>query len=148
MGGWVGLPLPKASHVALVVKNLSANAGDVGEEGLIPGSGRSPGGEHGNPLQYACRENSKGRGDWWATGHGSQRIGRDQGNLSHTHMQQFQTSMTKSCLHLASGGLSIASLINSLTPGFSWPLNFFFFSGGKMYITKFTFLTIFKCKIQ
>ena len=52
MGGWVGLPLPKASQVALVVKNPSANAGDIGEAGLIPGSGRSPGGGHGNPLQY------------------------------------------------------------------------------------------------
>ena len=62
MGGWVGLPLPKASQVALVVKNPSANAGDIGEAGLIPGSGRSPGGKHGNPLQYSCRENSKGRG--------------------------------------------------------------------------------------
>ena len=50
-----------------VVKNLSANAGDTG---LIPGSGRSPGGGHGNPLQYSCLENPMDRGAKWATVHG------------------------------------------------------------------------------
>ena len=43
-----------ASQVALVVKNPLANAGDIREEGSIPGLGRSPGGGHGKPLQYAC----------------------------------------------------------------------------------------------
>ena len=43
-----------ASQVALVVKNPLANAGDIREEGSIPGLGRAPGGGHGNPLQYAC----------------------------------------------------------------------------------------------
>ena len=38
--------------MALVVKNLHANARDIRDEGLIPGSGRSPGGGHGNPLQW------------------------------------------------------------------------------------------------
>ena len=42
----------------------------VGDLGLIPGSGRSPGGGHGNPLQYSCLENSMGRGAWQATVHG------------------------------------------------------------------------------
>ena len=42
-----------ASQVALVVKNLPANAGDIRDMGLIPGSGRSPGGGHSNPLQYS-----------------------------------------------------------------------------------------------
>ena len=47
---------------------LSAcNAGDLGS---IPGSGRSPGGGHGNPLQYSCLENPVDRGAWWATVHG------------------------------------------------------------------------------
>ena len=64
MGGWVGLPLPKASQVALVVKNTSANAGDIGEAGLIPGSGRSPGKGNGNPFQYYCLENPMDRGAW------------------------------------------------------------------------------------
>ena len=41
-----------ASQVALVVKSLPASAGDVRDVGLIPGSGRAPGGGHGNPLQF------------------------------------------------------------------------------------------------
>ena len=41
-------------------KNLPANAGDVRDSGSIPGSGRSPGGEHGNLLQYSCLENRHG----------------------------------------------------------------------------------------
>ena len=45
------------------------NAGDVRDTGLIPGSGRSPGGGHGHPLQYSCLENPN-RGAWWATVHG------------------------------------------------------------------------------
>ena len=45
---------PWASQVALVVKNLTANAGDIRDPGWIPGLGRSPGGGHGNPLQYSC----------------------------------------------------------------------------------------------
>ena len=50
-----------ASKVALVVKNLPANAGDVRDVGSVPGSGRSPEGEHGNPLQYSCLENPHGQ---------------------------------------------------------------------------------------
>jgi len=45
-----------------VVKNPPANAGDVRDAGLILGSGRSPGGGCGNPLQYSCLENPMGRG--------------------------------------------------------------------------------------
>ena len=52
--------------MALVVKNLPANAGDARDPALIPGSGRSPGGGHGNPLWYSCLENPIDRGDWWA----------------------------------------------------------------------------------
>ena len=59
-----------ASWVAVVLKNLSANAGDVRDSGLIPGLGRSPGGGHGNPLQYSCLENPIDRGAWWAAFHG------------------------------------------------------------------------------
>ena len=58
-----------ASQVVLVVKNPPANAGDVREVGLILGSGRSPGGGHGNPLQYSCLENPMDRGAWQATVH-------------------------------------------------------------------------------
>ena len=52
--------------MVLVVKNPPAKAGDTGVTGLIPGLGRSPGEEHGNPLQYSCLENSKDRGALWA----------------------------------------------------------------------------------
>ena len=60
----------KVIQVALVVKNLPANAGDVRDAGSsVPGSGRSPGGGHGNPLQHSCLENPTDRGAWLATVH-------------------------------------------------------------------------------
>ena len=62
-----------------VVKNLPVNAGD---EGLIPGSGRSPGGGHGNSIQYPCMENSKDRGGWQATIHGVAESRKRLGNLT------------------------------------------------------------------
>jgi len=55
--------------VALVVKNLPANAGDIRDMGMIPGLERSPGGGHGDPLQYSCLENPMNRGAWWAIVH-------------------------------------------------------------------------------
>ena len=55
-----------AFQVALVVRNLLANASDVRDVGSIPGSGRSPGGGHGHPLQYSGLENLIDRGAWWA----------------------------------------------------------------------------------
>ena len=59
----------RASHVALVVKNLPANAGDVKDVDLIPGSGRSLAGGHGNPRQYSCLENPMDRAAWKDTVH-------------------------------------------------------------------------------
>ena len=56
-------------QVVLVVKDLSANVGDVRDVGSIPGLGRSPGEGHGNPLQYFCLENPLDRGAWRATVH-------------------------------------------------------------------------------
>ena len=50
-----------------MVKNPPANAGEAGDTGSIPGSGRSSGGGHGNPLQYSCLENYMDRGAWGAT---------------------------------------------------------------------------------
>ena len=44
-----------------MVKNPPANAGDIRDADLIPGSGRSPGGRHGNPVQYSCLENPHGQ---------------------------------------------------------------------------------------
>ena len=58
-----------ASQVVLVVKNPSANGGDIRDVGSVSGSGRSSGGEHGIPLQYSCLENPINRGTWWATVH-------------------------------------------------------------------------------
>ena len=55
-----------ASQVVLVVKNQPANAGDIRDVSSIPGLGRSPGGGHGNPLQYSCLENPMDRRAWWA----------------------------------------------------------------------------------
>ena len=53
-----------------VVKNLPANAGDAGDSGTIPGSGRSPGEGNGNPFQYSCQRNPMDRGVWQAAIHG------------------------------------------------------------------------------
>ena len=56
-----------ASQVALVVKNTPASAGDLRDLGSIPALGRSPGGGHGNAVQYSCLENSMDSGAWCAT---------------------------------------------------------------------------------
>ena len=56
------------------VKMSACNVGDLGS---FPGSGRSPGEGNGNPLQYYCLENPMDGGAWWATVHGSQRVGHD-----------------------------------------------------------------------
>ena len=48
-------------------KDMLANAGNIRDMGSIPGSGRSPGGEHGNPLQYSSLKNPMDRGAWRAT---------------------------------------------------------------------------------
>ena len=60
---WSGVPFPGGTSG----KNLPANVGDVRDTSSIPGLGRSPGGGHGNPLQYSCLENPMDRGAWWAT---------------------------------------------------------------------------------
>ena len=65
---WTERDFSQASEVALVIKNLPANAGDTG---LIPGLLRSPRAGHGKSLQYSCLENPTDRGAWWATAHGA-----------------------------------------------------------------------------
>ena len=62
-----------------MVKNPSVNARDLGDSGSISGLGRSPGGGHGNPLQYSCLENPMDRGAWWAT---VQRVAKSQTQLN------------------------------------------------------------------
>ena len=75
-----------ASRVALVVKNLPANVGDVRDPDLIPWLGRFPGGGHGNPFQYSCLENSKDRGTWGAIVHRDTQSRTQLKQLSmHTH---------------------------------------------------------------
>ena len=61
-----------------MVKNLPANAGDMRDAGLIPGSGGFPGGR-GNPVQYSCLGNPVEGGAWWATVHG---IGKSRAQLT------------------------------------------------------------------
>ena len=67
------------------VKASACNAGDLGS---IPGSGRSPRGGNGNPLQYSCLENPMDRGAWWATVHGVTK--------SQTRLSDFTHSLTQS----------------------------------------------------
>ena len=67
----------------LGVKNPPANAGDTGDSGSIPGWGRFPGGEHGNPFQYSCQENPMDRGAWQVIVHG----GAKNKTQQHTHTQ-------------------------------------------------------------
>ena len=55
----------RASQAAPVVKNPPANEGDIRDVSLIPGSGRSPGGGNGNPLQYSCLADPEDRGTWF-----------------------------------------------------------------------------------
>ena len=75
--------LSSYSVVALAVKNPPANAGDVRDMGSIPGSGRTPGGGHGNPLRYSCLENPMDRRSWWLQSMGSQRVGHNLSGLTH-----------------------------------------------------------------
>ena len=65
----VSFPISWASQAGLVIKNLPDSAGNIRDLGLIPGSGRSPGGGHGNPLQCPYLENPMDRGAWRATVH-------------------------------------------------------------------------------
>ena len=69
-----------------VGKESACNTGDAGRCKFNPGSGRSPGGWQGKPIQYSCLENPMDRGAWWATGH---RITKNQTQLKrlspHTH---------------------------------------------------------------
>ena len=66
-------------------KYFTCKAGDTGDVGLIPGSGKSPEG-HGNPLQYSCLENPMDRGAWQLQSIGSQRVGHDW--ATNTHHQE------------------------------------------------------------
>ena len=66
-------------------KDMTANAGDIRDVGLIPGLGRSPGGGHSNPLKYSCLENPMAEESGELQSIESQRIGHDGSDLAHTH---------------------------------------------------------------
>ena len=70
-----------------VVTNLTASAEDTGDVGLNPGSGRSPGGVKGDPLQYSCQEHPMDRGAWWATVQG---VAKSRTRLSTRTVQCYQ----------------------------------------------------------
>ena len=73
----------EASQVTLVVKNLPGDAGLVRDAVSIPGSGRSPGERHENPLEYSCLENLMRIEAWWGTVHG---VPKSQHNRLSTHV--------------------------------------------------------------
>ena len=76
--------LPGVAQVALVVKNAPASEGDM-RRGLIPGSGRSPGGGQGNPFQYSCLENSHRHKTWWAVVYNVAKSWTWLSDLAHMH---------------------------------------------------------------
>ena len=99
-----------ASQLALVVKNLPANAGDMGS---IPESGRSPGEGNGKPLQYSCLENPIDKGDWWATVCGVAK--------SWTQLSDFTFTFHFSCIGEGNGNpLQCSCLENPRDGGASW----------------------------
>ena len=81
-----------AFRVVLVVKNPPTRAGEVRDVGSIPGSERSPGGGHGNPLQYSCLENPMDRGTWWATVH---RVAKSRTLLKQLSTHTIQTMVSR-----------------------------------------------------
>ena len=88
----------RASQVAQVVKNLPANTGDIRDTDSVPGLERSPGGGHGNPLQYSCLENPMDRGACQAIVHGLAKSWTQQKRLSmHAYTREGQESLFQPC---------------------------------------------------
>ena len=79
-----------------MVKNLPANAKDIRDVGSVPGLGRSPGREHGNPLQHSCLESPMDRGAWQATAY---RVAKSQ-----TQLTQLSTRAYR---HIGTGSLDV-----------------------------------------
>ena len=88
------------SHVAIVIKNLPANAGDVRDMGSIPRSGRFPGGGYGNPLQYSCLENPHGQRS--LVGYSPPGLKEsDMAEVTHTHTKKvtFECELERDGIH-------------------------------------------------
>ena len=95
-----------ASQLVLTVKNPPANAGGIRDTDSIPGSGRSPGGGHDNPLQYSCLENPMDRGVWSATLH---RVAKSWTRLKRLSMHTHTDIDTHSHAHTEGSNLYLAS---------------------------------------
>ena len=80
-----------ASWLAQVSKESTCGTGDIGDTSSIPGLGRSPGGERGNPLQYSCLENPMDKEAWWAAVH---RIAKSQTWLKRLNIQACRVQPT------------------------------------------------------
>ena len=96
--------MTRTSKVMLVVKNPSASAGDMRDEGSILGPGRAPGGGHGNPRQYSCLGNSMDREAWQTTVH---RVAQSQTQLKQLSMNTGEgngTPLQYSCLEYPMDG--------------------------------------------
>ena len=89
---------------------VKASACDAGDLGSVPGLGRSPGGGHGNPLQYSCLENPMDGGAWWATVHGV--------TTSRTRLSDFTFTHSKSLGH---SGVQQGGGLCTLAPGKGMP---------------------------
>ena len=101
------------------VKNLPANARDTRDAGLIPGSGRSPGGGNGNPPQCSCQGNPRDREAWRPQSRGSHRVGHDRGH-THTHRPRCWTSFHGLICHLHSFCVCVKCLLSSFAHLKNW----------------------------
>ena len=113
LGSACSLLLPReVSQVVAVVKNPPANAGDRSNECSIPGSGRSPGGGHGNPVQYSCLENPMDKGAWRARVH---RVTKSWTRLKrqHTHTHIHGEAEMRGSLLLTPNGTELPRWLSS-----------------------------------
>ena len=99
-----------------MVKNPPANAGDAGDMGLISGSGRSPGGRNGNPLEYSCLKNSLERDPGWLQSVGCKESYLTEHGHIHAHVcMHTHTRESIVCLHDHVTGIRGSLLLPSIT---------------------------------
>ena len=108
------------SQLVLAIKNLPANAGDRRDMGSIPESGRSPGGGHGNPLQYSCLKKPMDRGIWQATVH------RFAKNWTRLTWEGNGTPLQYSCLENPMGGGAWWAAVHWVSKSRTWLSDFTF----------------------